>query len=227
VVELKHLIKLLLLTIPYPIGLLVQQVFQEFSAPQATLISNTYRNMNNLINPEPNKVVNRYLTVFQRKTLENTLQKELSEQYRQRILIMLLTDEGKTQSEICQILNCCPATARHWILMAKTGMAHQWQNSPIGRPKTINDQYLDRLQELVNHSPQDYGYAFRRWTGKWLSQHLARELGIEVNERHINRLLHKMGLSTSYHPERPDDSLENTHKCRIIIRDLSSTDLEK
>lgn len=139
---------------------------------------------------------------------------------------MLLTDEGKNQSEICQQLNCSPATARHWMLMAKTGMAHKWQDHRVGRPQTINEQYLERLQELVKHSPQNYGYAFRRWTGKWLSRHLAQELGIEVNERHIHRVLHKMGLSTRPYPEKNNNSLENRQKSRIIIRDLSSTHLE-
>jgi len=57
----------------------------------------------------------------------------------------------------------------------------------------VNDQYLERLKELVSHSPRDYGYPFQRWTAQWLSKHL-KEFGIEVSDRHINRLL-KVGLS--------------------------------
>jgi transposase len=71
-----------------------------------------------------------------------------------------------------------------------------WNDQPIGRPKTINDQYLDRLKELVTHSPRDYGYPFQRWTAQWLKRHLAREMGMEVSDRHVNRLLKQMGLST-------------------------------
>jgi transposase len=157
------------------------------------------------------------LTLFQRQMLQKRLQQDLPESYRQRIEIMLLADEGKTQIEICQTLKCSPATARHWIHIARTGMAHQWQDCPLGRPKAVNDQYLERLRELACHSPHDYGYSFRRWTGNWLSQHLAKELGIIVSGHHINRLLKQMGLSMRSKPRN-----QGEHKSKILIGDLQS-----
>jgi transposase len=173
----------------------------------------------------PETPTGKYLTSFQRKLLQKSLQEDLPESYRQRIEIMLLADEGKSQAEICQTLGCCAATARHWMHVARTGMAHQWQDSPIGRPKAVNDQYLERLKELVSHSPRDYGYSFGRWTGQWLSKHLAKELGIEVSDRNVNRLLKKMGLSTRPQsdsaPEIADS--ETTKSSRITICDLQSS----
>ncbi|MEH1858777.1 MAG: hypothetical protein V7L21_12375 [Nostoc sp.] len=50
----------------------------------------------------------------------------------------------------------------------------------MGRTKTVNEQYLIRLKELVSHSPRLVGYSFERWTAQWLSKHLAKELGIKV-----------------------------------------------
>jgi transposase len=137
------------------------------------------------------------LTPFQRKLLDKALQTDLKAEYRQRIEIMLRTDAGQTQKQICQDLKCTRETARCWMLMAQTGQAHRWAESPPGRPKTINDEYLRQLQELVNHSPRDYGYAFQRWTCSSLSQHLARQLGIKISSRHVNRLLKGMGCSTN------------------------------
>ncbi len=166
------------------------------------------------------------LTSFQRKLLEKNLQEECLDSYRQRIEIMLLVDEGKTQTEICQILGCCAATVRHWMHIARTGMAHQWQDCPIGRPKTVNDQYLERLQELVNSSPYDYGYSFRRWTANWLQKHLAKELGIEISDRHIKRLLKKMGLSTKIKPNQPPENSHQPEKeNKILIQDLKNTNI--
>lgn len=166
-----------------------------------------------------------FLTPFQRKLLQKSLQEDLPQSYRQRIEIMLLADEGKSQAEICQTLGCCPATARHWMHVARAGMAHQWQDCPIGRPKAVNDQYLERLKELVSHSPRDYGYPFQRWTGQWLSKHLAKELGIEVSDRNVNLLLKKMGLSTrpksDSAPEITDS--DSTKSSRITICDLQSS----
>ncbi|WP_245587488.1 helix-turn-helix domain-containing protein [Cylindrospermum stagnale] len=160
-----------------------------------------------------------FLTPFQRKLLLESLQKKLLESYRQRIEIMLLADEGKTQTEICQILGCCAATVRHWTHIARMGMAHQWQDCPIGRPKAVNDRYLERLQELVSSSPRDYGYSFQRWTANWLQKHLAKEFGVAVSDRHIKRLLKQMGLSTR---PKPRDNQEQVQGSKIFIGDLKS-----
>ena len=164
-----------------------------------------------------------YLTRFQRKLLQKSLKEDLHESYHQRIQIMLLADDGKSQTEICQTLGCCPATVRHWMHIARSGMAHQWQDCPIGRPKTVNDQYLERLKELIDQSPRDYGYSFRRWTVNWLNKHLAKELGIEVSDRHLKRLLKQMGLSTIPKPAEVK-SASNWEKegQTILIHDLKS-----
>ncbi|MEH2296939.1 MAG: helix-turn-helix domain-containing protein [Nostoc sp.] len=166
----------------------------------------------------PTATGGKYLTPFQRKLLLENLYKSLPESYRQRIEIMLLADEGKTQRSICQTLGCCAATARHWMHIARTGMAHQWQDCPIGRPKAINDQYLERLKELVSSSPRDHGYVFRRWTANWLGKHLVKEFGIEVSDRHIKRLLKQMGLSTLAKPS----NAEQAQGSKILIADLKS-----
>jgi transposase len=153
------------------------------------------------------KAVGRYLTSFQRKLLQKSLQPDLSDKLRQRIQIMLLADEGKTQVQICQELGCCQTTARHWITMARTNQAHQWKCNPIGRPKSVDEEYIRRLKQLVAQNPQevnvpnqDHQYPFRRWTGQKLSQHLDQELGIKVSPQHLNRLLKQMGLSIRPQP---------------------------
>ena len=50
----------------------------------------------------------------------------------------------------------------------------------------------DRLKQLMSASPRDLGYPFSRWTGQWLSKHLAQEFNIDVTARHINRLIEEM-----------------------------------
>ncbi|MGK7921408.1 MAG: transposase [Trichodesmium sp.] len=163
------------------------------------------------------------LTSFQRKLLEKNLEDQLPWQYRQRIEIMLLADEGKTQSQICKAIGCSPGTARHWILVAKSGQAHTWKNHPIGRPQEVNEQYLERLKQLVSNSPREFGYVFRRWTANWLSKHLAKEFDIELSDRHINRLLKQMGLSTKPKPAKAEEIPgQDINGKNIVIRDLNS-----
>lgn len=174
----------------------------------------------------------RLLSPFQKKLLQEKLKTNLRPEYRRRIEIMLLADRGHSQTQICSALNCSHETARYWTHIAQSGNAHKWKDLPIGRPKTVNEKYLNRLQDLVSQSPKDFGYAFSRWTAHWLSKHLAKELGIEVSERHVNRLLKQMGLSTRKTPNSelpstlPDNSPsqppEGIKSSNIVIRNLKS-----
>jgi transposase len=162
-----------------------------------------------------------FLSDFQRQMLLKSLQENCSQSQRQRIQIMLLADEGITQAEICQILGCCPATARHWIHIARQGMAHQWQDSRIGRPKSVSDEYLQRLKELLYSNPRDYGYISQQWTLNRLHKHLYQEFGFKVSDRHFKRILKQMGLSTrpkSSHNEQ--NSPKSAAEPKIAIADL-------
>lgn len=166
----------------------------------------------------------RLLSPFQQKLLQEKLKSNLRSEYRRRIEIMLLADQGYSQSQICSALNCSHETARYWTHIAQSGNAHRWKDLPIGRPKTVNEKYLNRLQDLVSQSPRDFGYAFQRWTANWLSKHLAKELGIEVSERHVNRLLKQMGLST----RKPRNNHRQTdNQSNIIIGNLPSREQPK
>lgn len=164
----------------------------------------------------------KFLTPFQRKALLKSLAANLQPEYRRRIEIMLLADMGKTQTQICENLGCSQEMARYWIGVAQAGLAHKWNERPIGRPKTVNHQYIERLKELVSHSPREYGYAFSYWTAQWLSKHLASEFGIEISDRHINRLLKQMGLSTKRKTASPQ-ATEHSQDAGITISDLQSS----
>ncbi|WP_026082353.1 helix-turn-helix domain-containing protein [Mastigocladopsis repens] len=165
----------------------------------------------------------KFLTPFQRKVLLKNLQTNFQPEYRRRLEIMLLADMGKSQTEICQILGCSQEMARYWIALAQAGLAHKWKEHPIGRPKTVNAEYIQRLQELVNHSPHEYGYSFKCWTAQWLSKHLAKEFGIEISDRHINRLLKQMGLSTKQKRSSSKQATDHTKDSSITISDLQFT----
>lgn len=166
-----------------------------------------------------------FLIPSERRFLLERLQADLRPEYRRRIEIMLLADKGQSQTQICTSLQCSHETARYWISMVKAGQIHNWKVLPVGRPKTVNDQYLARLEELVSRSPREYGYSFRRWTARWLSKHLATEFDIEISDRHINRLLKQMGLSTRprrFKAEKAANQSENTQESGIVVRNLPS-----
>jgi transposase len=164
----------------------------------------------------------KFLTPFQRKKLLKNLQSDLPREYRRRIEIMLLTDMGESQAHICETIGCSQEMARYWMAVAQAGMAHKWHERPVGRPKVVNEEYLQKLQELVSNSPRDYGYSFKSWTALWLSKHLAKELGIDICARHVNRLLNKMGLSTRQKSDNQNLNLEDNQNTSIKIYELQA-----
>lgn len=165
----------------------------------------------------------RLLTPFQKSLLLKNLQTDLRPQYRQRIEIMLLADRGKSQAEICAELGCSKDTARYWITMAQTGLAHKWKEISVGRPKKIDEEYLQRLKELVTSNPSNYGYSFQTWTAEYLSKHLENEFGIKLSARHINRLLKKMGLSKRERRFQKNNHHLEREEVKIVIRNLPSS----
>jgi transposase len=158
-----------------------------------------------------------YLTPFQRQLLQENIKEELPSAHRQRLEIMLLTDSGKTQAEICRILGCSTATASRWIQLTKAGLAHNYLDCPVGRPKIVTDEYIESLRGLLQNSPRDCGYPFKTWTISWLSKHLAKEMGIEVSVSHLKRVMRDLGLSTRLKAREEKRSLSSTN---ILIADL-------
>ena len=155
------------------------------------------------------------------KLIPEKLPGDITPEAHRRLEIILRTQLGQSQSKICREVGCTKETARYWMSIAQTSAISSWAENRVGRPRIVNDLYLESLRELVSHSPQKYGYSFKRWTAAWLSKHLAKELGISISDRHVNRLLKQMGLST-----RGNDSQQNrksSTKTTITIKDLSPT----
>jgi transposase len=165
---------------------------------------------------------NYYLTPFQLQLLNDNLQKtELPDIYRQRLKIMLFTDYGHSQAEICRMLGCSTATASRWIQITKAGLAHQYLESPVGRPKVVTDEYIEVLRELLEHSPKDYDYPFSNWTVKWLSKHLVKQTGTMVSESHLKRVMRELNLSTRRSKALSGSRSQSTN---IFLTDLCVTE---
>ncbi|ELS05078.1 transposase [Xenococcus sp. PCC 7305] len=161
----------------------------------------------------------RYLVELLNKLLPTKLPSDITPEAFRRLEIILRTQLGQSQSAICRAVGCSKETARYWMSVAKTDAISSWSENRVGRPRVVNDLYLESLRELVSHSPQKYGYSFKRWTAGWLSKHLAKELGIEISDRHVNRLLKQMGLSTR--GDSSSQNKKNPNRPTITIEDIN------
>ncbi|MGB7412577.1 MAG: helix-turn-helix domain-containing protein [Thermosynechococcaceae cyanobacterium] len=170
--------------------------------------------------PTSNSAIRRTRLETYRTELEEGSHRHLRPEHRLRLEIMLRADRGESQRTICAALGCAPGTARFWMKMMELGEIDAWASAPIGRPQKVSPEYLARLRELVCHSPKTYGYAIKQWTALFLRQQLIKELGIDVSDRHINRLLNEMQISSPYRHKSSRPSRGQNRNSAITIQDL-------
>lgn len=122
------------------------------------------------------------------------LQKALRESelphVRERILILLLQNDGKTQREIANFVGCSPRTVAHWGRHGdpdKLESLENKRNQESYRKATL--EYIKLLLETVDKEPSDLGYEFGRWSGERLATYLSEKTGIELSGSQVRRIL--------------------------------------
>jgi transposase len=79
-------------------------------------------------------------------------------------------------------------------------------NKPkTGRPTKATDTYCQKLEEVIEKEPSEFGYRFAIWTADRLRAHLKKETGILLSESRFRALLKKRG----YRYRRPKHDLSH------------------
>ena len=135
--------------------------------------------------PAPN-----HLSETQRERLLNELRENESPLIRDRILILLLINDGKTYEEVAKFLQISYPTVASW---AKQGDPDKLESFKDGRAegnhKKATKEYVEMLLTIIDDEPSEYGYEFGRWTSARLAKHLEKETGIKLSESQVRRIL--------------------------------------
>jgi transposase len=130
----------------------------------------------------------------------NRLQKELKQSelahVRERILILLLQNDGKTQQEIAQFLGCSPRTVAYWCVHGDPDQLESLHNKREQESyRKATPEYIELLLETIERTPEDLGYEFGRWTGERLATYLLEQTGIQLSGSQIRRILKRKKYS--------------------------------
>lgn len=122
------------------------------------------------------------------------LQKALRESelphVRERILILLLQNDGKTQREIANFLGCSARTVAYWCMHGDPDKLESLQNQRNQEShRKASVEYIRLLLETVDKEPSELGYEFGRWSGERLATYLAGKTGIELSGSQVRRIL--------------------------------------
>lgn len=133
-----------------------------------------------------------HLTRSQRENLLSELKNSNSSQLTQRILILLLMDDGKTYQEISRFLDCGYRTVAYWCVHGdpdKIESLHDKREN--GNYRKATDEYIKLLMETVEKEPIELGYEFGRWSTAPLATYLAEVTGIDLSGEQVRRILEK------------------------------------
>lgn len=134
--------------------------------------------------------IKNFLKPEQVSKLQQALRESESPHLRERILMFLLQNDGKTYEEVASFLGCSPRTVAYWCVHGEPDNLDSLRNQREQEHyRKVTTEYLKILLETVEKEPQELGYEFGRWTGERLATYLAEQTGIKVSGSQISQIL--------------------------------------
>ncbi len=125
-----------------------------------------------------------------KRSLQQQLKFHPHPDVRERILILLLRYEGKTQREIADLLGCSLRKVAYWSAHGDPHNLDSLVDKRMqGNYQKVTDAYLDRLFQVVSQKPHALGYPFKTWSQQKLANHMEQETGIKLSASQLGRIL--------------------------------------
>ena len=133
-----------------------------------------------------------HLNAEQVKKLQQALKQEENGQIRERILILLLLNDGKTQKEIAKFIGCSHNTICFWCVHGDPDNLESLKDDRMkGNHQKATEKYIEILLETIDKSPEELGYEFGRWSAKRLATYLEEVTGIKLSGSQVWRIISK------------------------------------
>ena len=143
--------------------------------------------------PPPAK---KFLTPEQVIRLQKTLKESELSHVRERVLIILLQNDGRTQQEISKFLGCSPRTVAYWCMNGDPDKLETLHNKrDYEHYRKATPEYIELLLKTVVQEPSSLGYAFGRWTAERLTTYLTEQTGIALSSSQVRRILKRKKYS--------------------------------
>ena len=139
-----------------------------------------------------------FLTPSQVTQLQLALKKNKLAHVRERILIILLQNDGKTHQDISKFLGCSPRTVAYWCTHGDPDNLESLHNKrEYEHYRLATPEDIDLLLKTVELPPSDLGYEFGKWTAERLATYLTQITGIDLSSSQVRRILKRKKYSAS------------------------------
>ena len=121
-----------------------------------------------------------------------------------RLHAAFLRKQGKKVDEIAEILGATKSAVSKWLnKLHYGGVKAAVPIKQTGRPKFLSTSQLKTLRQQLLKEPAKFGYAEAFWSTRLVQGHVKQKFGVLFVDRHMRRLLHKIGFSLQ--KPRPTD----------------------
>jgi transposase len=112
-------------------------------------------------------LIKNYLTLEEEQELQQQLKFHEHPDIRERILILLLRNDGKTQQETADFLGCSLRKVAYWCTHGDPSNLDSLTDERMkGNYHKVTEKYVELLLELIEKEPQECGNEFGDWTAQ-------------------------------------------------------------
>jgi transposase len=131
-----------------------------------------------------------HLSQEQKERLLKALKENENPYIRERILILLLMNDGKTYQEISKFLEISYPTVAYWAVHGDPDNVSSLKDGrESGNFRKVTQEYIELLLITIDQEPSELNYEFGRWTAARLANYLEKETGIKLSGSQIRRIL--------------------------------------
>lgn len=108
-----------------------------------------------------------------------------------------LHEQGWSQVRIGQALGVTQSAVSRWLKRAEQGGGPTalYARPPKGATPRLSAQQLQELPALLKQGAQAFGFRGEVWTRERVAVVIERMFGVRYHDRHVGRILHKIGWS--------------------------------
>lgn len=133
-----------------------------------------------------------HLSQEQRERLLIALKEHENAYVREKVLILLLMNDGKTYQEISDFLKIAYPTVAYWAVHGDPDNLESFLDGRReGNFRKATKEYEELLLEVIEKEPAEYGYEFGRWTAARLATYLEKITGIKLSGSQVRRILER------------------------------------
>jgi transposase len=125
--------------------------------------------------------------------LQDEIRRSYEARYDHRLHATLLVAQGLSCRNVSELLGDSPRSVAYWVnRLESEGLAGLVDADRPGRPRRLDEQQIDQIQEALRLSPADYGFSANIWDGKLLSHYISQQFGTAIGVRQCQRLFRQL-----------------------------------